>query len=358
MKQLSIIVPAYNMQAYLPQCIESILRAPSRAGLEIVIVNDGSTDKTLQIANRYAEQFVDTIRVVDKENGNYGSTINAALPLVQGEYVKILDADDMLNGSGIAEALSYLRKVQGVDMVVTPYIEVGKHTQHRVGYDLFSRKVYENGKIFDADNVFAGESIRFFTMHGVCYRTEFLREIGYKQSEGLSYTDQEWAFYPIFKVKTMAFLDVPLYRYNTTREGRTMDAAVQMRHLSQLVTVTERMAQYFVDNEASLESAHRREFLRRVVANRLRIAYRKYLLEMSDKAFAASDFIDVHRRLSKLAAESGIGELQVPVNNMLKVDLLGYWHLKGKRYAAIYRLCLRMVDGLMSWGHALLFRRN
>ena len=212
MKQLSIIVPAYNMEAYLTQCIESILRAPSRAGLEIVIVNDGSTDKTLQIAKRYAEQFVGTIRVVDKENGNYGSTINAALPLVQGEYVKILDTDDSFNGSGIAETLSYLRNAQGVDMVVMPYIEVGRHSQHRVGYDLYSRKIYESGKVYEADKIFAGDTIRFFTMHGVCYRTEFLREIGYRQSEGLSYTDQEWAFYPVFKVKTMAFLDTPLYR--------------------------------------------------------------------------------------------------------------------------------------------------
>ena len=92
MKLLSVIIPAYNMEAYLAQCVESILRTPSLAAVEIIIVNDGSKDKTLRIAKQYAERYADTVRVIDKPNGNYGSTINAALPLAQGEFVKILDA--------------------------------------------------------------------------------------------------------------------------------------------------------------------------------------------------------------------------------------------------------------------------
>ena len=82
MKLLSIIVPAYNMEEYLAQCVESILRTPSLAAVEVVVVNDGSKDKTLRIAQQYAERYADTVRVVDKANGNYGSTINAALPIL------------------------------------------------------------------------------------------------------------------------------------------------------------------------------------------------------------------------------------------------------------------------------------
>jgi glycosyltransferase involved in cell wall biosynthesis len=74
MKQLSIIIPAYNMEAYLPQCVESMIRTTSRTALEIVIVNDGSEDRTLRVAQKYAEKYPDTIRVIDKQNGNYGRT--------------------------------------------------------------------------------------------------------------------------------------------------------------------------------------------------------------------------------------------------------------------------------------------
>ena len=132
MKLLSIIVPAYNMEAYLPHCVESILRTPSLAAVEIVVVNDGSKDKTLRIARQYADRYTDTVRVIDKPNGNYGSTINAALEIVRGEYVKILDADDTFDGSRVAEYLAFLRKMKGVDMVVTPFVEVGGRREHRV----------------------------------------------------------------------------------------------------------------------------------------------------------------------------------------------------------------------------------
>ena len=94
-------------------------------------------------------------------------------------------------------------------------------------YNIYSRKVYEYGKAYDAEQVFTDGAIRFFMMHGVCYRTELLREMNYRQSEGVSYTDQEWVFYPLFKVQTIAFADMALYRYNVAREGQTMDVKVQ-----------------------------------------------------------------------------------------------------------------------------------
>lgn len=356
MKLLSIIVPAYNMEAYLPQCVESILRTPSLAAVEIVVVNDGSKDKTLRIARQYAERYADTVRVIDKPNGNYGSTINAALKVVQGEYVKILDADDRFDGSRVAEFLAFLRKMQGVDMVVTPFIEADKRREHRVEYNIYGKKVYEYGKSYDADKVFSDGAIRFFAMHGVCYRTELLRRMNYRQSEGVSYTDQEWVFYPLFRVKTIAFADIPLYRYNVAREGQTMDAKVQMRSLAQLVAVTEGMAQYFVVASKSVRSAERMAFLRNIVADRVKIVFRKYLLVMSDEAFAKSDFEMVYVRLMQLVEQCRIENFGVPVNNMLKVDLLRRWQRRGKRHSATARCLLSAADNAMSTIHALIFR--
>ena len=356
MKLLSIIVPAYNMEAYLAQCVESILRTPSLAAVEIVVVNDGSKDKTLRIAKEYAERYTDTVRIIDKSNGNYGSTINAALPIVRGEYVKILDADDRFESSHVAEFLSFLNKMRGADMIITPFIESDGHKEHRVDYNLYSRKIYEYGKVYDADKIFSEGVIRFFMMHGVCYRTEMLREMHYHQSEGISYTDQEWVFYPLFQVKTIAFADIPLYRYNVAREGQTMDEKVQMRSLAQLVAVTEGMARYFVASARSVRSSVRMTFLRNIVADRIRIVFRKYLLVMNDATFAKSDFEMVYVRFMQLVAKCRIEKFSVPVNNLFKVDLLRHWQHRGTRHSRVVRGMLYAADKAMIKIHALIFR--
>ena len=356
MKLLSIIVPAYNMEAYLAQCIESILRTPSLAAVEVVVVNDGSKDETSNIAHRYAEKYPDIVRVIDKENGHYGSTINAALAVVRGEYVKILDADDMFDVDLMDRFLEALSL--GVDMLITPFIEVGNNCKRKIGYNLYSRNLYEEGRAYDIEQIFTDGAIRFFMMHGVCYRTQILLDMAYRQSEGIAYTDQEWVFYPLFKVKSAAFADIPLYQYNTTREGRSMDAQTQIRSISQLVSITEALARYFVANKGALSSPVRENFLRNNVADKMKIVYRKYLLAMPNKAFAISDFEAVDKRLTALLAECGIEGLKVPVNNLLKVDLLARWRSKGRRNSALVRGFLSWVDEIMVWAHSMLFRRK
>lgn len=358
MKLLSIIVPSYNMEKFLAHCVESVLSSSSCEDVEVIIVNDGSRDNTLRIAQDFAARYANTVRVVDKENGNYGSAVNAGLAVAEGEYIKILDADDSFDSCRVADMVTFLHDMQGVDMVVTPFVEISESSSRRVDYNLYSRKVYEYGKVYDADTIFADGAIRFFMMHGVCYRTALLRDMHYRQTEGISYTDQEWVFYPLFKVQTIAFADIPLYRYNVAREGQTMDAAVQMRSLSQLLRVTEALARYFSAEVGAVGNEARRLFLRNIVVDRIKIVYRKYLLSMPDKEFAESDFASVDARLQQLAAECGTSSMAVPVNNVLKVDLLGFWRRRGRRYCTPLRKILIWADELMMWVHALIFRQN
>ena len=79
-KRLSVIIPTYNMAELLPACLDSLVRSTASSLLDVVVVNDGSRDSSLSIAQRYADRYPDIVRVIDKPNGNYGSTINAALP--------------------------------------------------------------------------------------------------------------------------------------------------------------------------------------------------------------------------------------------------------------------------------------
>ena len=137
-----------------------------------------------------------------------------------------------------------------------------------------------------------------------------------------------------------------------------MDAQTQIRSIAQLVSVTEALARYFVANREALSSPVREAFLRNNVADKMKIVYRKYLLAMPNQVFAISDFEAVDKRLTALLAECEIEALKVPVNNLLKVDLLARWRSKGRRHSALVRNLLSWADETMVWAHSILFRRK
>ena len=93
---LTVIVPAYDMERWLDGCLSSVAPRPgtSLPPYEVVVVNDGSRDRTSAIAHEWQRRYPNVFRVLDKVNGHYGSCVNAALPLAEGLYVKVLDADD------------------------------------------------------------------------------------------------------------------------------------------------------------------------------------------------------------------------------------------------------------------------
>ena len=343
-KRLSVIIPTYNMAELLPACLDSIVRSTASSVLDVVVVNDGSRDSSLSIAQRYADRYPDIVRVIDKPNGNYGSTINAALPTLQGEYVKILDADDTFNCSAVGRMVDFLKSVSGVDMVVGPFTEIHKKGEYNINYTLSKEQPYEFGKVYKAESVLKEGHIPFFMMHSVAYRTELLQQMEYRQTEGISYTDQQWFFFPIFKISTIAFTDISLYRYNLTREGQTMDMAVQLKSISQLTEVVLSMADYLKEHQDEISSA-RRYFLAKVITRRMQGVLRRFLLDMSDAQFDNSPFAEI---LEKFRATAPL-PLKVTINRMLDIDFLEHWTVKKQRYPQWRRNIFIKIDNLMQW---------
>lgn len=358
MKRLSIIIPTYNMEALLGRCLDSIVASSAIDQIEVVVVNDGSSDGSLAIAQEYEARLPQSVRVVDKPNGNYGSTINAALPLLQGEWVKILDADDCFDVVLVEQYVEALERAAGADMMLTPYIEKRHEGLRRVDCDIYSRNQYEYGRIYDAEQLFADGVVRLIAMHSVAYRTALLRDMGYRQSEGISYTDQEWVFYPLFEVGRVVFADIPLYIYNLTREGQTMDPRVMLRSLAGLVAVTEAMSERFATTDVGAMSPKRRAFLQEALRRRHRVVYRLWLLAMPDNEFSSAEFEAFDQRMTMLAEQCALGPIAVPVNNVLGFDLLGRWRKCGRRYPSWVRSLLRWADNAMIRLHALLFGRK
>lgn len=234
-KILSIVIPTYNMEKYLRHCLDSLLIDEGLDDVEVLVINDGSKDSSLAIAQEYESKYPLTFRVIDKENGNYGSCINRGLKEATGKYIKVLDADDSFNTEAFHEYISVLKNID-VDLFLTDFLFVDKS-----GKEIKSRKYdyIPANKILDFEKLCSGglDMIRIM-MHAVTYKRENLIKMNYKQTEGISYTDNEWIFTPMLKVRTVYHLNKLLYLYLIGREGQTVETRVRCKNFKQEIKVT------------------------------------------------------------------------------------------------------------------------
>lgn len=226
-KLLSVIVPTYNMEKYLSYCMNSFLIDRNRDKLEVIIVNDGSKDRSLEIAKGFVAEYSSVFRVVDKKNGNYGSCINAALNVATAKYVKVVDADDSVDTQNLDDFISFLTE-HDVDLALSDFVLVDEERK-KLKYIFYSWG-HTTEKMED---ICATECFKYMEMHAVTYRRELLLEIGYHQTEGVSYTDQQWIFAPMAYVKDVAVFNKPVYEYLVGRVGQTIDPVVKVKKMSE-----------------------------------------------------------------------------------------------------------------------------
>lgn len=219
-KLLTVIVPSYNMEDYLPNGLASLVVEDEDLlnRLDVIVVNDGSKDRTSEIAHGFEAKYPSVFRVIDKTNGNYGSCVNAALPAAKGRFVRILDADDSYDTAAFGRYLRALAEMpETVDMVISDYVQVdgsGRVTETM-------RYPFPSGVAFGLKEIMASDC--FMAMHAVAYRTTMLREIGYVQTEGISYTDTEWTYLPVAESRDVRAIREPVYRYLLGRAGQTVE---------------------------------------------------------------------------------------------------------------------------------------
>ena len=356
-KKLSIIIPSYNMAQLLPRCLDSLLQSGAGEEFEAIVVNDGSKDDTLKVALRYQEANPGCIRVIDKPNGNYGSTINAALPQAEGKYVKILDADDWFAPEALAK---FVKELSGTDadMVVTHFTQIHpKGVKELAKYNLYGKEPYEYGKTYPLDEVLAGGYIRFFLMHALTYKTQLLRQNGYRQTEGCSYTDLEWDVYPLFYARDIVFFDTNLYQYNLDREGQTMDPKVLARSLDQLGRVTENILGFYEQFPRENLTPERKAFLDQFYRNRIRLMAKSYLLDLPRDMFDAREFAKVDEKLQEHMGRLGLEPFKLfPANKIIRVDAYKYWNKRHSRLPKALEAVNSVADKIMTTLYRVVFR--
>ncbi|MDL2295759.1 glycosyltransferase family 2 protein [Lachnospiraceae bacterium OttesenSCG-928-E19] len=241
MKYLSFAVPCYNSEAYMEKAVDSILVGGE--DIEIIIVNDGSTDRTREIAERYAKDNPGIIKVCHQENGGHGEAVNTGLAHASGKYFKVVDSDDWLDKDSLLTVLEALRKLeennQQIDMLIANYVyeKVGVPHKKVVHY----RNVFEENKIFGWSDMGHFHMDQYILMHSVIYRTDMLKLCQLRLPKHTFYVDNIYVYYPLPHVRSIYYVDVDLYRYFIGREDQSVNEKNMIKRADQQIFVTKTM---------------------------------------------------------------------------------------------------------------------
>lgn len=254
------------MEALLPRCLDSLIIGEYLDKLEVWVVNDGSKDCSSVIGHEYEAKYPGVFNVIDKPNGNYGSCINIALPKCTGKYVKVLDSDDFFDSENLKKMVQKMHDID-VDIFCTDFQMFGSEETLRTIDNLRPNCISEPSD-------FGNGTI---TMHNIAYRTDLIHSIGYTQTEGISYTDTEWVFYPFCYIKSLYYLPIVIYKYYYGREGQTMDPAMKARNVNHFKKLITRMLPFYIENKQNLHP-NIDIFVRRILKNITINIYSGYLL--------------------------------------------------------------------------------
>lgn len=240
MKLLSFAVPCYNSEAYMEKCIESLL--PGGKDVEILIVDDGSSDRTAEIADAYAERYPGIIRAIHQPNGGHGAAVNTGLKNAAGIYFKVVDSDDWLDRDSYLRVLKRLRTLIKLntlpDMFLANYVYEKEGSKHK---KVMRQKGFPKEKMFGWDDVGHLVKGHYILMHSVIYRTQMLHDCGLQLPEHTFYVDNIYVYKPLPYVNNMYYMDVDLYRYYIGREDQSVNEQTMIRRIDQQIRVNKIM---------------------------------------------------------------------------------------------------------------------
>lgn len=215
-KILTVTIPSYNVEKYLPTILPTYLEQSILDDIEILIVNDGSKDRTAEIGEKYQEEYPQTIRVINKENGGHGSTINRGIAEAKGQYFKVIDGDDWVDTDGFIKLVHFLKHTT-VDLVMNPFVKVNIDTGEKT---IMTVEGLSNDAVCKFDDV-ALSLLNYYQLHSNTFKTSILKGM-HKIDEHCFYVDQEYIIYPIDKIKTISYLDYPVYQYRVGNAEQSM----------------------------------------------------------------------------------------------------------------------------------------
>ena len=241
MKLLTVTIPCYNAAAYMERCLKSIV--PAGEELDVIIVDDGSTDETGRIADKWAADYPGIVRVIHQENGGHGEGLNQGIRSAEGLYFKSVDSDDRLDPDSLKTLLDRLKghtaPEDRVDMIVNDYVY--DREEEPACFSVSYRCVFRPDRVNTWEDCRAFPPWKQFMIHALAYRTGLLREMDLVLPKHTFYEDNLYIYQPLPYVKKILYLDKPLYGYYIGREDQSVNDNVIIRRLDQVTRIAESM---------------------------------------------------------------------------------------------------------------------
>ena len=288
MVKVSVVVPIYNVERYLPECLDSII-AQRLKDIEIICVDDGSTDSSLKICEEYAAKD-SRIKVITKPNAGYGNSMNMGMDVASGEYIGIVESDDWVE-SGMFHDLYKAAKKYDADIVKSDYYEFStSNGKKQVYINTPTANKYYNMPMsaYDTEEIY---HFRMNTWTGI-YKTAFIRrfDIRHNETPGASYQDNGFWFKTISLAGAIVFINKAYYHYRQDNPNSSINSRGKVFCMCDEY----KFIREFVDANPDVKKAHLETFLAKKyynyfytykrVANEHKLAF----LERFSKEFSES----------------------------------------------------------------------
>lgn len=218
--EFSIIVPAYNVEKYIGSCIESILQQ-SFSDFELLIINDGSTDETLAVAERFAEED-GRVQFFSKDNGGLSQTRNYGIERAVGKFLYFVDADDLLEKDALLHIEAQIRSNPNADIIATRYRIIDDKTGRTEEKKGFPKRVLTDGAEMSAAEQYAAcflyDDISTMAQLYVV-RREYLYRSGLRFRDGILHEDELWTPQLFLNAGSIAYCEKSCYLYRINRTG-------------------------------------------------------------------------------------------------------------------------------------------
>lgn len=277
-KLLTISIAAYNVEKYIKKCLNSFIDASFVNDIEVLIINDGSMDSTADIASRYVKKYPDTFKLINKENGGHGSTINCGILEAGGKYFKTVDGDDWVDKEALKELIDFI-KITNVDVISTDYWWVNDKTKKKIKKikNIFDGIKYKKEYIFDD----ICHKI-YINIHSMTIKTELLQKNELQLDTHCFYVDAEYVLFPVPYINTIAFLPKPVYMYRLGLETQSMNLLSMQKNCHHHEKVIRRIISLYNKN-IKIISIYKKEYLEKAIAKLVTSQIKIYLSYPANK---------------------------------------------------------------------------
>lgn len=271
-KLLTIVVPVYKVEPYINKCLDSLIIAPElMEKMDVLIINDGTPDRSAEMSREYVKRFPGIFRQIDKENGGHGSVWNHGVKEAYGKYTRFLDSDDWLeNLDLLVEKLDTC----DADLVITPTL------CHCPNEELWKQGILdmEFGKMYDADTfdwLHNRSHCNYVFHHSCTYKTEIFRQYLPLFLEKQPYDDVVLGAASIIGAKSLVAYDFILYHYLMDREGQSISKEVQRKNVNAKIN-TEKHTIRFIEQHPVDESSTKYLYFRTKLPKRYNFGYKSF----------------------------------------------------------------------------------